>query len=294
MNDLKNVQKVILKFLLRLYEGEDSEPVKGDKIAEAMNRSPGTIRNHMMTLKDDGYVKAVPGPKGGYIPSSKTFEIFNLTEGYDSIKLPVLRNGNRIDNVVVNGIKFTNFSNNRNQLIHIQAIGDINQFKKGDKIRVGPSVIHQLKITGTVIGVDESDDIIMITPDVVLSVPKLMVSDLCSYNPLTTRPDDNIYDATRLLTNREFRSAPVVDDDGKLLGMISIQDMRRSIANNPERNLVKDVMNSNIGKISESSSIVTALENIYEQEESILIVVDEYEKPVGILSRADFAKIYLS
>ena len=39
--------------------------IKGEEIADIMNRNPGTIRNQMQSLRSLGLVKGVPGPRGG-------------------------------------------------------------------------------------------------------------------------------------------------------------------------------------------------------------------------------------
>ena len=66
---LTSVQKEILQTLINLYQNSDSKSIKGESIAEVMNRNPGTIRNQMQSLRSLGLVKGVPGPRGGYKPT---------------------------------------------------------------------------------------------------------------------------------------------------------------------------------------------------------------------------------
>lgn len=68
---LTSVQKEILQSLINLYRTSDGKSVKGEEIAELMNRNPGTIRNQMQSLRSLGLVKGVPGPRGGYKPTIK-------------------------------------------------------------------------------------------------------------------------------------------------------------------------------------------------------------------------------
>lgn len=53
-----------------------------------------------------------------------------------------------------------------------------------------------------------------------LPVRDLMVADV-----LTFRPDDNVQDAMRALVTRDIDGAPVVDADGKVVGMLGTGDL---------------------------------------------------------------------
>lgn len=44
---LTSVQKEILQSLINLYRNAEGKSIKGEEIAEIMNRNPGTIRNQM-------------------------------------------------------------------------------------------------------------------------------------------------------------------------------------------------------------------------------------------------------
>jgi predicted transcriptional regulator len=63
--DLTQVQRDILTALINIHRGE-GRAVKGEEIAELIDRNPGTIRNQMQSLRALNLVEGVPGPKGGY------------------------------------------------------------------------------------------------------------------------------------------------------------------------------------------------------------------------------------
>ncbi|MGZ7117522.1 MAG: HTH domain-containing protein, partial [Methanobacterium sp.] len=54
---LTSVQKEILQSLITLYRKFKGKSIKGEEIAEIMNRNPGTIRNQMQSLRSLGLVK---------------------------------------------------------------------------------------------------------------------------------------------------------------------------------------------------------------------------------------------
>ncbi len=80
--DLSLIQKDILITLITLYH-QHSHPIKGEEIADLIQRNPGTVRNQMQALKTIGFVDGAPGPKGGYIPTALAYTELNLsnTEG---------------------------------------------------------------------------------------------------------------------------------------------------------------------------------------------------------------------
>ena len=63
--ELTPIQKEILTALINLYRTK-KHAIKGEDIAEVIQRNPGTVRNQMQSLKALGLVEGVPGPKGGY------------------------------------------------------------------------------------------------------------------------------------------------------------------------------------------------------------------------------------
>jgi predicted transcriptional regulator len=69
--ELTPSQKTILQELINLFR-ESESAVKGEDIAENVDRNPGTIRNQMQSLKALQLVEGVPGPKGGYKPTSRS------------------------------------------------------------------------------------------------------------------------------------------------------------------------------------------------------------------------------
>lgn len=59
------------------------------------------------------------------------------------------------------------------------------------------------------------------------------VGDVMSAPPITTRADDDIAAAARVLDERRIKRLPVVDEQGRLLGVISRADIVREIGKKP-------------------------------------------------------------
>ncbi len=66
---LTAVQREVLLALVDLYYKSQGDAVKGEGIANVINKNPGTIRNQMQSLRSLGLVEGVPGPNGGYRPT---------------------------------------------------------------------------------------------------------------------------------------------------------------------------------------------------------------------------------
>lgn len=55
------------------------------------------------------------------------------------------------------------------------------------------------------------------------------VEHVMSFPPITSKANDNIADVAKILDERRIKRLPVVDDEGKLLGIISRADIVRTI-----------------------------------------------------------------
>ncbi|MCB9226136.1 MAG: CBS domain-containing protein [Chitinophagales bacterium] len=53
------------------------------------------------------------------------------------------------------------------------------------------------------------------------------IEEIMTRNPKSLNPDDTLGDAVDILSEAKFRSLPVVDDEGKIVGIVSNKDMVR-------------------------------------------------------------------
>jgi len=58
----------------------------------------------------------------------------------------------------------------------------------------------------------------------------VVVRDVMTPHPMVIRPDDSLSEALRRLTQGHRRHLPIVDDRGRVLGLISIRDILTYIA----------------------------------------------------------------
>ena len=59
------------------------------------------------------------------------------------------------------------------------------------------------------------------------------VEEVMSFPPITAKTDDDIGEVANILDERRIKRLPVVDDEGKLVGIISRADIVRAIGKRP-------------------------------------------------------------
>jgi len=101
--ELTPSQKTILTALTNLHR-QTEDAVKGEQIAEEVDRNPGTIRNQMQSLKALQLVEGVPGPKGGYKPTANAYEALDVDRMDEAAAVPLFHNDEVVDNANVESI----------------------------------------------------------------------------------------------------------------------------------------------------------------------------------------------
>jgi len=122
---LTSVQKEILQSLINLYRQSEGKSIKGEEIAEMMNRNPGTIRNQMQSLRSLGLVKGVPGPRGGYKPTIEAYHNLNISDANKETQVSLYKDGKLLKDLTVARIEFTSIPHPRECEAAIKAIGNI-------------------------------------------------------------------------------------------------------------------------------------------------------------------------
>jgi CBS domain-containing membrane protein len=129
----------------------------------------------------------------------------------------------------------------------------------------------------------------------------LRVKDLMSIKPFTVFEDDNLQFAEDMMQWRHFRHIPVVDDDRKLVGLITHRDLLKSSLSSlakvsrvqsQKRNLripVQAVMQRNILSVSPNTSIEEAADMMLTNKFGCFPVVKK-GKLIGIITEADFVR----
>jgi len=162
--ELTPSQKTILQELINLFR-ESESAVKGEDIAENVDRNPGTIRNQMQSLKALQLVEGVPGPKGGYKPTATAYDALKIQEMDQAADVPFEHEGETIEGANVQEIDLTSVHPPELCRAEVKLQGSIADFHEGDDIVVGPTPLSKLVIEGTLEGKDDTNNSLILTID---------------------------------------------------------------------------------------------------------------------------------
>lgn len=145
----------------------------------------------------------------------------------------------------------------------------------------------------------------------------MLVQEAMSKDVITVHTDDSIEKCAQILFEKKFSGLPVVDDDGKVLGMVTEGDLIRRAARikapgyleilgglvylgNPNKFVEElkkamsyragDMMSDKLFSISPDKTIEEAATTMFRENVKRLPVVDWNEKLVGIISRRDIMR----
>lgn len=283
---LTSVQKEILQSLINLYRQSEGKSIKGEEIAEMMNRNPGTIRNQMQSLRSLGLVKGVPGPRGGYKPTIEAYHNLNITDANKETQVPLFKDGKLLKDLTVARIEFTSIPHPGECEAAIKAIGNIKSIDLGDRVRVGPTPVNKLVVNGVVVGRDDMDNILLLDTTGIRSIPKKKVIEVASMNLITLKPNLLIREAAQILTSAHIEGAPVINED-QVVGILTLSDIAKAMAHGKENLNVEDIMSNQIITVDGDMMIADAVDVMNQNNIGRLIVIDEKGYPNGIITRTD-------
>ena len=132
-----------------------------------------------------------------------------------------------------------------------------------------------------------------------VSAMELLVADLMTIDPITVTVDASIEDAEELLRHHRITGLPVVDSEGRLVGVISQTDLlylavpgvQALIRHSPYGIRVGEVMSTPPVTIDESATIGDAARLMHDQHLHRLVAVDAHGRPIGVIAAMDFVAL---
>lgn len=120
----------------------------------------------------------------------------------------------------------------------------------------------------------------------------LTARDLMTSSVVTTRPEDSMKRAARLIIESECGALPVVDGMGRLIGIITNADITaRLVARglSIEHAQVSDCMTDTAFACSADDSIETCLRAMSWHQVRRIPIVDQEHRVIGLLCKSDLA-----
>lgn len=282
--ELTPIQKEILIAVINLQRQKDGA-VKGEEIAELIDRNPGTVRNQMQSLKMLGLVEGVPGPKGGYRATGDAYEALSVTAMDHEAVVPLYLNGEIVKGTTASEISFTTVRHPQLCSGKIRVIGNIRDFQSGDQVQVGPTPVNRLIVRGDIVGRDDSENSLLFSITEMVSLPRKSVKQYITHKPVTVNLNSSIQEAAKVLVHNNIHGA-TVEDGGKIVGIVTFTDIGEVLAGGKVDLKVKDIMSADLIMIDGEASLIDAVKMFNEHEIGRLVVTIE-GVPKGLLSRTD-------
>lgn len=123
-----------------------------------------------------------------------------------------------------------------------------------------------------------------------------VASDIMSNEVLTAREGITVEEALKLLINSRITGMPVVDEKGKMIGVMSEFDILSQIAD--EKNMKSEAFkqpakfNRVLDTISEKAPLTEVIERFIVSKYRRLPVVDKSGRLMGIITRRDLMRVF--
>ncbi|MGC9213390.1 MAG: CBS domain-containing protein [Athalassotoga sp.] len=116
---------------------------------------------------------------------------------------------------------------------------------------------------------------------------ELKAEDFMSSPVVTIREDQKASEAKELLRTRRISGLPVADKEGKLKGIISIEDIIHALENNMLDSDISELMTKNVVCITKNEKIMDVFKKFEMYGYGRFPVVDENKKVIGIVTKYD-------
>jgi CBS domain-containing protein len=135
-------------------------------------------------------------------------------------------------------------------------------------------------------------------PTVRLTLQAASAAELMTANPVSLRADATVREAIELLTDRGFGAAPVIDEAGRPIGVLSrsdllihdrerVQYVPQEQAGEPDPARVRDLMTPVIFTVTPQAPVHEVVGQLAGLKVHQLFVVDEGGALVGVISALD-------
>lgn len=130
----------------------------------------------------------------------------------------------------------------------------------------------------------------------------MRAKDIMTTPAVVVSPAMHLKDVARLFVERDISAAPVVDEEGDLIGIVSEQDLLTMQAPDPRRHAlvagerlaspgaVSEVMKRHVISLPESADVATVARVMLEEKVKRIPIVSGL-RVVGIVSRRDILKV---
>ena len=120
--------------------------------------------------------------------------------------------------------------------------------------------------------------------------PLTRVSDLMSYGAQTVRADQRVSEVAQQLRRIGHEGFPVVDDTGRIAGLLTRRDADRAMEHGLGSLTVREIMASGRVAVQPEDSVLLLEQRMVESGWGQIPVVDQNDRLIGIVTRTDLIK----
>jgi CBS domain-containing protein len=119
-----------------------------------------------------------------------------------------------------------------------------------------------------------------------------MISDIMNTHVIILKPKDSVKKALDLMNDNNINGAPVVNEEGNLIGMIVKADIYRFLIEEGHYDTcpVEWVMTKDVFTASKEEDIISIAKKILDKDIIAMPIVDSSNKLLGIVSIEDILK----
>jgi CBS-domain-containing membrane protein len=127
-----------------------------------------------------------------------------------------------------------------------------------------------------------------------LTLDAVCAADLMTPNPMSLRAEATVAEAIAWLTEKGFSAAPVIDESGQPLGVVSRTDILihererlRAAVTSEDRATVRDIMTPAVFSVAQRDPVEQVVEQLLILNVHQLYVVDAHHHLIGVISAHD-------
>lgn len=121
------------------------------------------------------------------------------------------------------------------------------------------------------------------------------IQDVMTRGLVVARPSTPLKQVARLLADNRIAALPVIDQDGRPLGVVSETDLARQMTVSPmdAGATAADVMTTPAATIDPTAKVAEAARQLQDRKVRRLLVVDQGGMLAGIVTRTDLLRVFL-
>ena len=121
----------------------------------------------------------------------------------------------------------------------------------------------------------------------------MKVKDVMESNTYALYEEDTVLHASKFMKEERIRNLPVIDQNKKLIGLITLREIIETVFHNPDRISVKAAMlkQEQVTCVKSDTDLKDAIEIMIANKFGCLPVIDNKGNLIGIISEANLLKV---